>query len=227
MHCADRGVQKNRQEVGMVEHVEAASRCGKGRLCGTGHRPHSPAIWHSPLYAYERSRTQTVQEQARLLNPRAQRYEYTHARLYRSKIAQSARTTLRVHTCTCDVSEAAAQRFQRQFTACLQLPRASNENIDFSWLVKIRFSPNHTPFVPAARPGVFSKSDNDDNDAPPPLGQRLVLRFVTSDLCKPLVTLQLEHLLGRGLCSFGDFDGVRKWAAQEGGPMAHGLFGSL
>ena len=61
------------------------------------------------------------------------------------------------------------------------------------------------------------QASRSDNYAPPPLGRRLVLRFVTSDLGKPLITGQREHLLGlgRGLRSRADFDGVRKWAAQE------------
>ena len=73
------------------------------------------------------------------------------------------------------------------------------------------------------------QASQSDDDAAPPLGRLWVLRFVTSDLGKPLITGQREHLLGlgRGLRSRADFDGVRKWAAQEGGHMARGEWESL
>ena len=73
------------------------------------------------------------------------------------------------------------------------------------------------------------QASRSDNDAALPLGRRCVLRFVTSDLGKHLITGQREHLLGlgRGLRSRADFDGVRKWAAQEGGRIARDRWGSL
>ena len=73
------------------------------------------------------------------------------------------------------------------------------------------------------------QASRSEDDAALPLGRRCVIRFVTSDLGKPLITGQREHLLGlrRGLRSRADFDGVRKRAAQEGGHIARGGWGSL
>ena len=84
----------------------------------------------------------------------------------------------------------------------------------------------------AAPPPLFQQrgqSSRSDNDPPPPLPRRRVLRFVTSDLGKPLITGHLEQLLGlgRGRRTSADFDGVCKWAAQEGGRIAREGWGSL
>ena len=84
----------------------------------------------------------------------------------------------------------------------------------------------------AAPPPSFQQlgqASRSEDDAALPLGRRCVIRFVTSDLGKPLITGHLEQLLGlgRGRRTSADFDGVCKWAAQEGGRIAREGWGSL
>ena len=99
-------------------------------------------------------------------------------------------------------------------------------------MITIEFSSQFFRSFTRAPPRSFQQlgqASRSEDDAALPLGRRCVIRFVTSDLGKPLITGQREHLLGlgRGLRSRADFDGVRKWAAQEGGHMARGEWESL